>query len=138
MYFHEYITQKRRDKKYTLRHLLLDILNIDSDRGCRIFYGTCVPTTYETQCILHAIDGEWNDAIVIDPKRLQSEKIMHVTVDVIGKIKQQYSVEREIEYPEIGEIECPECGGTIHYRVSSYNGHTLGRCETRNCVSWIE
>lgn len=35
-------------------------------------------------------------------------------------------------------IECPACGGRLHLRISSYNGHVHGCCETEGCVSWME
>lgn len=35
-------------------------------------------------------------------------------------------------------IECPACGGRLHLAQSSYNGHVHGRCETADCVSWME
>jgi len=36
-------------------------------------------------------------------------------------------------------IPCPTgCGGTLHYRVASYNGHMHAQCSTNGCVSWME
>lgn len=35
-------------------------------------------------------------------------------------------------------IECPMCKGRLHLSQSAYNGHVLGKCETDNCVSWME
>lgn len=37
-----------------------------------------------------------------------------------------------------GIVECPVCAGKLHFTVSSYNGHTSGRCESENCVNYIE
>lgn len=34
---------------------------------------------------------------------------------------------------------CPTgCGGHLYYRVASVNGHMHAKCETSNCVSWME
>lgn len=34
---------------------------------------------------------------------------------------------------------CPTgCGGHLYYRVASINGHMHAKCETPNCVSWME
>jgi hypothetical protein len=34
---------------------------------------------------------------------------------------------------------CPTgCGGHLYYRVASVNGHMHAKCETPNCVSWME
>jgi hypothetical protein len=36
-------------------------------------------------------------------------------------------------------MPCPlECGGRLHYSVAGYNGHMHAKCETPNCVSWME
>lgn len=35
-------------------------------------------------------------------------------------------------------VECPACKGRLHLSISSYNGHVHGRCETADCVSWME
>ena len=37
-----------------------------------------------------------------------------------------------------GIVECPICQGKLHFTVSTYNGHTSGRCESENCVNYIE
>jgi hypothetical protein len=38
-----------------------------------------------------------------------------------------------------GEMPCPtECGGTLHYSISGYNGHIHGDCTTAGCASWME
>lgn len=36
-----------------------------------------------------------------------------------------------------GIIECPKCGGKLHYTRAS-NGHVWGKCETENCLSWMQ
>lgn len=35
-------------------------------------------------------------------------------------------------------IECPVCKGRLHLSQSAYNGHVHGRCETQDCLSWME
>jgi hypothetical protein len=44
------------------------------------------------------------------------------------------------DHPEGGQgtIQCPSCGGTVNYVVSTYNGHTRGACETKDCMAWME
>lgn len=34
--------------------------------------------------------------------------------------------------------ECPICKGRLHLSQSAYNGHVHGKCETQDCVSWME
>lgn len=43
--------------------------------------------------------------------------------------------------PPIGKseiIECPVCHGRLHLSQSAYNGHVHGRCETNDCLNWME
>jgi hypothetical protein len=35
-------------------------------------------------------------------------------------------------------IECPACGGRLHLSQAASNGHVWGKCETADCVSWME
>lgn len=35
-------------------------------------------------------------------------------------------------------VECPACKGRLHLRIAAVNGHVWGRCETADCVSWVE
>lgn len=35
-------------------------------------------------------------------------------------------------------VECPACKGRLHLSQSSYNGHVHGKCETPDCVYWME
>lgn len=35
-------------------------------------------------------------------------------------------------------IECPVCKGRLHLTQSSYNGHVHAKCDTENCVSFME
>jgi hypothetical protein len=35
-------------------------------------------------------------------------------------------------------IACPICSGRLHLSISSHNGHVHGRCETPQCISWME
>ena len=35
-------------------------------------------------------------------------------------------------------IKCPSCGGKLYMHKNSYNGHVWGRCETENCLTWMQ
>lgn len=37
-----------------------------------------------------------------------------------------------------GVEECPICKGKLHMTHAAYNGHVHGKCETENCLSWME
>ena len=38
----------------------------------------------------------------------------------------------------IETIKCPICSGTMQVRIASSNHHAAAKCETENCVSFIE
>lgn len=35
-------------------------------------------------------------------------------------------------------IECLCCNGRLHLSQSAYNGHVAAKCETANCINFIE
>ena len=37
-----------------------------------------------------------------------------------------------------GTVECPVCKGKLHLKHTGYNSHVWGKCETENCLSWME
>lgn len=37
-----------------------------------------------------------------------------------------------------GRTDCPRCGAGLWFRVSSYNGHVHAKCDTKDCLSWME
>lgn len=37
-----------------------------------------------------------------------------------------------------GVVECPACGGKLHFTHAACNGHVWGKCETDKCLSWME
>lgn len=39
--------------------------------------------------------------------------------------------------PGSGSVTCPICNKMLLYSVAS-NGHMMARCESQNCVAWIE
>lgn len=37
------------------------------------------------------------------------------------------------------EMPCPNnCGGTLRYSISGYNGHVHGQCSTDGCAAWMQ
>lgn len=59
---------------------------------------------------------------------------MTVVMPVVGKWR--IHPKPKLDRREV--IECPKCKGRLHLSQSSYNGHVHGRCETEDCVSWME
>lgn len=38
----------------------------------------------------------------------------------------------------VGSCECPTCKGVLHYRRATSKGHIHAKCETPDCVAWME
>lgn len=38
----------------------------------------------------------------------------------------------------VGEVECPACSGVLRWAKSRTNGHIHGRCDTPECISWMQ
>jgi hypothetical protein len=62
----------------------------------------------------------------------KSLRIMSVVMPVVDEWRKKEPIGKA----EV--IECPECKGRLHLSQSSYNGHVYGKCETPDCVSWME
>ena len=50
----------------------------------------------------------------------------------------EYMRENIVDYDTPYEIPCPNCGGTLTFAVSSWNGHRRAICSTKSCVGFIE
>ena len=37
-----------------------------------------------------------------------------------------------------GVVECPKCGGKLHYSIAGNNGHVWGKCATAGCLAWMQ
>lgn len=56
-----------------------------------------------------------------------------LTLPLIAAMKKKY---RKKDAQEV--VECPVCKGNLHLSISGYNGHVWGKCETENCLAWME
>lgn len=65
----------------------------------------------------------------------QSERQMELVMPVVAKWR-TWTEKNRVSKQEV--IECPACAGRLHLTQSAYNGHVWGRCETKDCVSWME
>ena len=69
-------------------------------------------------------------------KRADSvERSMNILTKVMPRISEW---RKEAPQGKSEVIECPACNGKLHLSQSSYNGHVRARCETENCVNFIE
>lgn len=63
-------------------------------------------------------------------KRMQE---FMICIPLIDEIKKKYKG-RNVR----GCVDCPVCGGKLNFSHAAINGHVHGKCETENCISWME
>ena len=73
----------------------------------------------------------------VQADRADTEASMNKTLAAI-KVASQWRVKPKPAQDRRGVVECPICNGKLHLSQSSYNGHVHGKCETADCVSWME
>lgn len=62
----------------------------------------------------------------------KSVMMMTVVMPVVDKWREK------LPFGKSEVIECPVCKGRLHLSQSSHNGHVHGKCETPDCVAWME
>jgi hypothetical protein len=68
-----------------------------------------------------------------DVKVSDHVKQFMTTIPLISRIKKEHKGKNWK-----GIEKCPVCEGKLHMTHSSYNGHVWGKCETENCLNWLE
>lgn len=84
-------------------------------------------------CVPCASFEPYTDEEIAERERWLADRLKNM-VAAMKEIKRINGKRRGIR----GAIDCPKCGGKLHYSISSYNGHTHGKCETQGCVSWMQ
>lgn len=103
-------------------------------------------------CMLCSASGKPYD----DPEKGTCDKFAEPTDDELAEYQREIYVSmelfakagpviREIKSQHKGQdwrgvVDCPACGvkEALHLSHSGYNGHVHGRCETDNCLAWME
>jgi hypothetical protein len=73
----------------------------------------------------------------VEQDRRASDDHYQKTVTAI-KVASNWRVKPKPTQDRREVVECPVCNGKLHLFQSSYNGHVHGKCETAECVSWME
>lgn len=73
----------------------------------------------------------------VQADREETEAALNRTFAAI-KVAGEWRVRPKPAQDRYEVVECPVCKGRLHLGQSAYNGHVHGRCETDNCVSWME
>lgn len=75
-----------------------------------------------------------DEEVAEDEAYIQARMEMHSKAgSIIVEIKRQHK-----GHNWRGVLDCPVCGGRLHVSHAAYNGHVHGRCETEDCLSWME
>lgn len=57
---------------------------------------------------------------------------------VISTVRPAIEAEHKATGAWSGHLECPKCSKPLHWAKAECNGHVHARCETDNCVAWME
>jgi transcriptional regulator with XRE-family HTH domain len=78
----------------------------------------------------------------------QKYKLDSVTISILERgldnesdfkyLSQAIKKIKEIKDKNISIIECPKCGKSLHFSKNELNGHIWGKCETKDCLGWIQ
>lgn len=60
-------------------------------------------------------------------------KKFELTLPLIAEVKKQHKGKAWA-----GLVKCPVCDGKLHLSHAAINGHVWGRCETEDCLAWME
>ena len=74
----------------------------------------------------------------VHASRTESDAASARTVVVAIKLAAQWRVCPKPSHDRAEVVECPVCKGRLHLSQSAYNGHVRGKCETDDCVEWVE
>ena len=78
----------------------------------------------------------WKTDEEVDKKVAESESHLQKTLTamkIVPEIKKLYK-----DKNWNGTRECPVCKGVLHLSHAAINGHVWGKCETADCVEWME
>lgn len=98
-------------------------------------------------CISSDIDSRKKDQVFCElRKEPTADEIIEHEKDIM-----QFLEHMSKAYPLIAKIKkeqkgkdwqgielCPVCNGNLHLSHAAFNGHVWGRCETENCLNWME
>lgn len=63
----------------------------------------------------------------------QDSKLYRASIVLASRIRLYHSGENWS-----GKMDCPVCKGKVSVSISASNDHTRGKCETKDCLQWIE
>ncbi|KKN46563.1 hypothetical protein LCGC14_0671570 [marine sediment metagenome] len=101
-------------------------VRIDANRLSNIERGLIVPTVEEKNKIIEVL--EYPISLEVNEERATARR--DISMKAMKTIKDKTNAR--------DSMECPLCKGVLHYTVAALNGHVHGKCETENCLGWME
>ena len=75
-----------------------------------------------------------DEEIVESEKAIEAAVERHMlTLPLIAQIKDEHEGKNWN-----GVVECPVCQGNLRMSHAAFNGHVWGKCDTENCLAWME
>lgn len=131
--YREVVTEPDRREGIAWRYPCTDLVRLGRDKG----HGGPSPSQlaeYAKRGTCPKYQDPTDEEIAERDARIKErhDRFM-LTLPLISKVKRKHRGENWK-----GVETCPACGGRLHMTHSAYNGHVWGRCETEDCLSWIE
>lgn len=57
---------------------------------------------------------------------------------MLGKVRPAIEAQHTATGKWAGSLDCPQCAKPLHWSKAKCNGHIHARCETEECVAWME
>jgi hypothetical protein len=71
---------------------------------------------------------------MMNPDDDKFEEMLKGVDRLAGKIKRIYKTTGKIQ----GKARCPVCENIVNWKIVEYNKHTMGACQTADCIRWRE
>ena len=86
---------------------------------------------------VHAVCPKWERrSLEHAEKRADSIERSMRKLTIAGPFISQWR--KKEPYGKAEVVECPVCKGKLHLSQASYNGHVHARCETADCIAFME
>lgn len=107
----------------------------DGDRFGWVKKVPCLRTN-ETEAICPAAEYPTMEEEMERQREL--EAAMDAFIVVLTKVRPEIEAAHKATGKWSGSLECPQCSKPLHWSKAQCNGHVHARCETEDCVAWME
>lgn len=92
--------------------------------------------TNETEAVCPA--AEYPTQEEAQKRAVEMKAAMDRAIAVIAKVRPAIVAEHKATGAWSGKLDCPQCSKPLRWSVARVNGHIHARCETEECVAWME